>query len=94
MPVSESIEFTYDIQILFSTILHSNVSTLPIHFEICGLLSKSEDYKFCPGLEEKPYFDNYYIIIFQIWEMLFTQIDSKDCLMWHQLSENGKLVIN
>jgi len=64
MPVSESIEFTYDIQILFSTILHSNVSTLPNHFEICGLLSKSEDYKFCPGLEEKPYFDNYYIIIF------------------------------
>ena len=96
VPVSEPDEFTYDVQILFSTILHGNVSTLPDYFEICGLLSKSEDYKFCPGLEKKAYFDNYYNFIkyhiksVRIWEKPFTRIDSKDCLMWHQLSKNSK----
>ena len=89
-------EFSYDVQILFTSIQHGTVSTLPDLLNICSLLSTSAQFKFCPGLEEKAYFDNYRKIIgyniksVRIWEKPFTRIDSKTCLLWHQLSKNNK----
>jgi len=58
VPVSNTAEFTYDSQILYFTILHGDLSTLFEFLEVFSLLSKSEDCKFCPGLDEKTYFDN------------------------------------
>ena len=55
VPVSSTAQFTYDLQILFSTILQGDVSSLSEFFEACSVLSKKEDYKFCPGLDEKTY---------------------------------------
>jgi len=93
---SSTAQFTYDLRILFSTILQGDVSTLSEFFEACSVLSKKEDYKFCPGLDEKTYFDNFFNFIkfhiksVRIWDKPFTRIDSKDCLLWHQLSKNSK----
>lgn len=88
--------FNYTFQILFSTLQNGNVSNLSQFISVCNLLSKNSQYKFCPGLDEKIYFDIYFSIIcyhiesVRIWENPFTRIDSKNCFLWHQFSRNSK----
>ena len=86
----------YTFQVLFSTLQDGNVSTLSQFISVCSFLSNNSQYKFCPGLDEKTYFDTYFSTIryhiksVRIWEKPFTRIDSKNCSLWHQLSKNSK----
>ena len=87
--------FTYTFQVLFSTLQNGNVSSVSQFISVCSLLSKDSQYKFCPGLDEKTYFDTYFSTIryhiksVRIWEKPFTRIDSKNCSLWHQLAKNS-----
>ena len=76
--------FTYTFQVLFSILQNGNVSSVSQFISVCSLLSKDSQYKFCPGLDEKTYFDTYFSTIryhiksVRIWEKPFTRIDSKN----------------
>ena len=86
--------FTYDLQVLFSSIETGSVANLDEFMSVCSKLSTDAQYKFCPGLNEKFYYDaffatiRYHIKSVRIWEKPFNRIDSKNCSMWHQLSKN------
>ena len=86
--------FTYDLQVLFSSIETGSVANLDEFMSVCSKLSTDAQYKFCPGLNEKFYYDTFFATIryhinsVRIWEKPFNRIDSKNCSMWHQLSKN------
>ena len=82
---AEPAVFKYNVQVLFSTVQNGDVSSLSQFISVCSLLSDGAQYKFCPGLDEKTYFDTYFSFIryhiksVQIWEKPFTWIDSTNC---------------
>ena len=87
--------FTYEFQMLFTSISSGTVQTLNELFGVCSTISRSSQNKFCPGLDEKCYFDQYYAVIryhikgVRLWGKPFSRIDSESCLMWHKLTKNA-----
>ena len=92
---SESLGFTYDVQVLFTSIRTGAVNSLANFFAVCDIISRDGEYKFCPGFDEKNYYDQYHSIIryhikgVRRWEKPFSRIDSDSCLLWHQLANNA-----
>lgn len=86
--------FNYDLQILYLSIETGSVANLDEFISVCYKISNGAQYKFCPGLEKKFYYDTYFATIryhiksVGLWEKSFSRIDSKNCSMWHQLSKN------
>lgn len=86
----------YAVQALFTNVQTGVVENISKFMDICSIISDSGGYKFCPGIPEKKYFDEYYSVIhyhiksIRIWEQPFKQIDSRNCLLLHQLAANAK----
>ncbi|XP_065886636.1 uncharacterized protein [Dysidea avara] len=55
--------FTYDLQVLFSSIETGSVANLDEFMSVCSKLSTDAQYKFCPGLNEKFYYDTFFATI-------------------------------
>ena len=93
---SEPPAFTYEVKVLFTSISSGRVQTFNELSAVCSTISKSSQYKFCPGFNEKTYLDHYYAVIgyhikgVRVWGKPFSRIDSEDCLMWHQLAKQRK----
>jgi len=72
------------------------VKSVAEFMDICSIILESAGYKFCPGIQEKKYFDEYYSVIryyiksIRIWEKPFKRIDSRNCILLHKLAENAK----
>ena len=92
---SEPPAFTYEVQVLFTSISSGRVQTFNELSAVCSTISKSSQYKFCPGFNEKTYLDHYYAVIryhikgVRVWGKPFSCIDSEGCLTWHQLAKNA-----
>ena len=92
--IPSELHFTYDIQVLFVSIKSGTVNNIREFFEVCDIIAKKSDYKFCPGLDKKMYFDEYHAVIryhikgVRLWDKPFDRIDSDSCLLWHQLAKN------
>ena len=92
--IPSELHFTYDIQVLFVSIKSSTISSKCEFFEVCDVITKESNYKFCPGFDTKMYYDEYYGIIryhirgVHLWDKSFNQINSISCLLWHQLAKN------
>ena len=85
----------YEVQVLFTNV-DSGIVQDPDHFmEICKTISDSSGYKFCPGLQIDHYYTHYYAVIryhiksVRLWEHPFKRIDSRNCLLWHELAANA-----
>ena len=85
----------YEVQVLFTNV-DSGIVRDPDHFmEICKTISDSSGYKFCPGLQIDHYYAHYYAVIWyhiksvRVWEHPFKRIDSRNCLLWHELAANA-----
>ena len=57
---SEPPAFTYEVQVLFTSISSGRVQTFNELSAVCFTISKSSQYKFCPGFNEKSYLDQYH----------------------------------
>ena len=92
---AESNGFTYDVQVLFTSIRAGTVKSLADFFAVCDIISRVGEYKFCPGFDVKRYYDEYHSVIryhingVRKWEKPFSRMDSKSCLLWHQLAKNA-----
>jgi len=92
---TESFGFTYDLQVLFTSIRTGTVASLSEFFAVCNIISRPGGHKFCPGFDVKDYYDQYHSVIryhikgVRVWERPFTRIDSDSCLLWHQLAKNS-----
>ena len=86
----------YVVQSLYTTIESGVVTNLSEFTDICNIVSDRGAFKFCPGISEKKYYDEYHLVIryhietLRIWEKPFRHIDSRSCLLWHQLAHNAK----
>ena len=91
--LDEPPSFIYDIQVLLTSIETGSVTDLAQFISVCSKTNRAQ-YKFCPGLDVKFYYDTYFATIryhiksVQVWEKPFSQIDSKNCSLWHQLAMN------
>ena len=56
---SSSAGLFYDVQILFTSVQKGTVVDIEEALNVCHLVSTQEDHKFCPGLDEREYYDNY-----------------------------------
>ena len=61
--IPSELHFTYDIQVLFVSIKSGTVNNIRELFEVCDIIAKKSDHKFCPGLNKKMYFDEYHAVI-------------------------------
>lgn len=90
----EPSSFTYTLQVLLTPIETGSITNLDQFISVCSKISNDAQYKFCPGLDEKFYYDTYFATIryhiksVRVWEKPFSRIDSKNCSLWHQLSNN------
>ena len=63
------------------------VSDIDEALKVCYVISSQGDYNFCPGLDEREYYDNYYTVIryhlksVWLWEKPFKRIYSQNCPM-------------
>ena len=60
---ASSTELSYDVQILFTSVQKGTVADIDEALKVCYVVSTQGDYKFCPGLDEREYYDNYYTVI-------------------------------
>ena len=87
--------YCYDIQALLTTIQKGETSSTDEGFEMCRIISNEGNYKFCPGIDCREYYENYFSIIryniasVGIWDRPFECVDSVNCLLWHQLKHNA-----
>ena len=79
---SSSTGLFYDVQILFTSVQKGTVVDIDAALNVCHLVSTQRNHKFCPGLDEREYYDNYYSVIRyhlksgQLWDKPFKRIDS------------------
>ena len=84
-----------DIQILLTSYQKGSVSDVDQAIDFCFIISKKGDYKFCPGLDQKEYYDRYFAMIryylksVRLWDRPFKRIDSVKCFLWFQLKQNA-----
>ena len=53
----------YDVQVLLTSIKTGSVTNLDQFISVCSKISNSAQYKFCPGLDVKLYYDTYFATI-------------------------------
>ena len=64
---------------------------------LCGMLSKSSGYKFCPGLDKVVYNDKYASVLrydsksVRLMSEPFCHMDSPRCELWHKLAKNSSI---
>jgi len=87
--------YCYNIQVLLTSIQKGETSSLDEGLELCRIISNKDNYKFCPGIDTKEYYEHYHSVIryniatVRIWDRPFKRIDSKNCLLWYQLKHNA-----
>ena len=87
--------YCYDIQALLTTIQKGETSSTDEGLEMCRIISNEGNYKFCPGIDCREYYENYFSIIryniasVRIWDRPFERVDWVNCLLWHQLKHNA-----
>jgi len=92
---TELLVYTYDVQVLFTSIRTGSVNSLADFFTACDVISRHGEHKFCPGFDVKHYYEEYHSIIryhikgVRRWEKPFTRIDADSCFLWHQLAKNA-----
>lgn len=88
---------TYDLQALFITIQSGEAQDLNDFLAVCKIISRNGGYKYCPGLDENEYHNQFYSVIryhiksVRLWEIPFKRVDSRNCIIWHQLSAYATL---
>ena len=53
----------YVVQSLYTTIESGVVTNLSEFTDICNIVSDRGAFKFCPGISEKKYYDEYHLVI-------------------------------
>jgi len=88
---------TYDVQILFTSIQSGEVNDSQQIVEVCFMITRDSEFKFCPGLDEKRYYEDYHSPIgyhlksVRLWDRPFKRIDSCNCLLWYKIAKNTSL---
>ena len=54
----------YDVQTLFTSVQKGTVVDIDEALNVSHLVSTQGDHKFCPGLDEREYYDNYYSVLY------------------------------
>jgi len=79
-PSGRELILTYDVQILFTSIQSGEVNDLQQVVEVCAMITRGSEYKFCPGLDEKQYYEDYHSPIgyhlksVRLWDKPFKRI--------------------
>ena len=94
-PTDDTSSYKYQTQILFTTFQSGTVSSVKEFLNICNALSKKAEFKFCHGIDVDHYYSHYYAVIryniesCRVWDYPFKRIDSKNCVLWHELGKNA-----
>ena len=94
-PSTSESSLCYDIQILLTSYQKGSVSDADQAIDVCFIISEKGDYKFCPGLDQKEYYDRYFAVIryhlksVRLWDRPFERIDSMKRFLWYQLKKNA-----
>ena len=88
----------YEFQVLLRTKDKGTVMCENELYHLCGMLSKSSGYKFCPGLDKTVYNDKYACVLrydpksAQLMSESFCCVDSPRCELWHKLAKNSSIL--
>jgi len=94
-PTDETFSFRYETQILYTAFRSGTVCSRKEFLSICKVISKKAGFKFCHGIDVNHYYSHYYPVIrynvekCHMWNHLFECIDSKNCLLWHELGKTA-----
>ena len=87
----------YEFQVLLRTKDKGTMTCEDELHHLCGMLSKSSGYKFCPGLNKAIYNDKYASILrydsksVRLMSEPFCRVDSPRCELWHKLAKNSSI---
>lgn len=87
----------YEFQILLRTKDKGMITSEEELLHLCGMISKSSGYKFCPGINKDVYNDHYASIIrfdsksVRLTSEPFCRVDSPRCELWHKLAKNSSI---
>ena len=85
----------YEFQVLLRTKDKVTIMCEDELHHLCGMLSKSSDYKFCPGLDKAVYNDKYASVLrydsksIQLISEPFCCVDSSRRELWHKLAKHS-----
>ena len=85
----------YAVQALFTNVQTGIVENISKFKDVCSIVADCSEYKFCPGISKEKYEEyhsviRYHIKSIRIWDQPFKRIDSRNCLLLHQLAANAK----
>ena len=87
----------YEFQVLLRTKDKGTVTCKDELHHLCGMLSKSSGYKFCPGLDKAVYNNKYASVLrydpksVRLMSEPFSRVDSPRCQLWHKLAKNSSI---
>jgi hypothetical protein len=93
--VNDDGEYTF--QVLLRTIETGNISSVNGFLSVCEKISKSGNYKFCPGMNVEVFNDTYASVLryesksVRVATEPFSRVDSPSCSMWHRLARNASI---
>ena len=96
-PTPNSDSYSYDVQILLTSVQKGEVQSTEETLRICHIISTEGAYKFCPGLNVTEYYEQYHSAIgyhlqsVRLWDKPFKRVDSVNCLLWHKLNSNARM---
>lgn len=87
----------YTFQVLLRTTETGNISSVDDFLSVCEKISKSGNYKFCPGMNVKVFNETYTSVLryesksVRVATEPFSRVDSPNCNMWHTLAKNASI---